>query len=491
MVKDMRIRRQPQYGMSVEIIMAIQPVILSGGAGTRLWPMSRQELPKQLLPLAGPVSMIRETLARVDHPGDFLAPMIITAEALRFSVAEEIRQTGRPAQIILEPAARNTAPAVTAAALLAAESDPDTILLVMPSDHVITDLPAFQQLVIHGAKAAQDGWLVTFAMTPTRPETGYGYIKAGAAFDAYPGVRKVAAFVEKPDAQRAQSFIDQGHHYWNSGMFLFKAGSFLAEIERHAPDVLRAVGTAVKARTTDMDFIRLEPEAFCASPSISVDYAVMEHTDKAATLPGAIGWTDVGSWAELWNLGAKDKQNNVAMGDVVTNDSNGCYFRSEGPLIAASGLENLVVVATEDAVLVTSRDRAQDVKILVDQLRASGRQEHATHTQVHRPWGYFQTIHQGDRYQVKRLCLKPGAKISLQKHFHRAEHWVVVNGTALVTKGDSSQIIRENESIYIPLGTVHRLENPGKVPLNVIEVQSGEYLGEDDIVRYGDTYGRT
>ena len=471
--------------------MAIQPVILSGGAGTRLWPMSRQEFPKQLLPLASAASMIRDTLSRVDHPDHFLDPMIITAEALRFSVAEEVRLGGRPAQIILEPAARNTAPAVTAAALLAAESDPETILLVMPSDHVITDLPAFLRLVNIGAEAASADWLVTFAMTPTRPETGYGYIKAGDALTGHPNVRKVQAFVEKPDVVKAQSFLDQGDHFWNSGMFLFKASAFLAEIKRYAPDVLTAVSAAISARTTDLDFIRLDQASFTASPSISVDYAVMEHTDKAATIPGAIGWTDVGSWAELWALAAKDSHNNATQGDVILNDSTGCYLRSEGPLIAVSGLENLVVVATDDAVLVTSRDRAQDVKILVDQLRQSGRQEHATHTQVHRPWGYYQTIHQGERFQVKRLHLKPGAKISLQKHFHRAEHWVVVNGTALVTKGETSQIIRENESIYIPLGTIHRLENPGKVPLNVIEVQSGEYLGEDDIVRIGDTYGRS
>ena len=470
--------------------MAIQPVILSGGAGTRLWPMSRQEFPKQLLPLAGAVSMIRDTLARVDHETDFLDPMIVTAEALRFSVAEEVRQGGRQAKIILEPAARNTAPAVTAAALLAAESDPETVLLIMPSDHVITDSAAFQKLIAVGAKAAGEDWLVTFSMTPTRPETGYGYIKAAEPLPGHGDVRRVAAFVEKPDAARAQIFLDQGDHFWNSGMFLFKAAAFLAEIKRHAPDVLTAVSAAVSARTTDLDFVRLDKDAFTAAPSISVDYAVMERTDKAATIAGAIGWTDVGSWSELWALAAKDDQNNVALGDIVLNDTTGCYLRSEGPLIAASGIEGLVVVATDDAVLVTTRDRAQDVKILVDQLRHSGRREHATHTQVHRPWGYYQTIHQGDRFQVKRLCLKPGAKISLQKHFHRAEHWVVVNGTALVTKGDDSQIVRENESIYIPLGTVHRLENPGKVPLNVIEVQSGEYLGEDDIVRIGDTYGR-
>ncbi len=470
--------------------MAIQPVILSGGAGTRLWPMSRQEFPKQLLPLAGPVSMIRATLERVEKSDQFLDPMIITAESLRFTVAEEVRQGQRPAAIVLEPVARNTAPAVAAAALLAAETDPETILVVMPSDHVITDAQAFNDLVALAADAARDNWLVTFSMAPTRPETGYGYIKTADALPNHAQVRKVAAFVEKPDAARAQTFIDQGDHYWNSGMFVFKAAAFLAELKKHAPQVLDAVAKAVAAKTTDLDFIRLDAEAFTHAPSISVDYAVMERTDKAATIIGDIGWTDVGSWAELWSIAAKDAAGNVTLGDVILNDTKGSYLRSEGPMIAASGLDNLVVVATEDAVLVTSRERSQDVKILVEQLRKSGRSEHATHTQVHRPWGYYQTLHQGDRFQVKRLTLKPGAKISLQKHFHRAEHWVVVNGTALVTRGEESHIVRENESIYIPLGEVHRLENPGKVPLNVIEVQSGGYLGEDDIVRFGDTYGR-
>lgn len=476
--------------------MTIQPVILSGGAGTRLWPMSRQEYPKQLLPLASSVSMIRDTLQRVGNETWYRPPMIVTAEALRFSVAEEARLCRSAASIVLEPVARNTAPAVTAAALLAAQSDPETILLVMPSDHVITDDATFQTLVQLGAKAAKDGWLVTFAMTPTRPETGYGYIKIAPSLPglpplpSLPGVHRVEAFVEKPDAARAQGFLDQGNHFWNSGMFLFKASAFLDEIKRHAPDVFQAVGSAVQQRTTDLDFIRLHAESFAQAPSISVDYAVMERTDKAATILGNIGWTDVGSWSELWAIGTKDPNNNVTVGDVISNDSTGCYLRSEGPMVAVSGLNDLVVVATDDAVLVTTKAQAQDVKILVDHLRQSGRQEHAAHTRAHRPWGYFQTLHQGDRFQVKRLTIKPGAKISLQKHFHRAEHWVVVNGTALVTKDEGSQIVRENESIHIPLGVVHRLENPGKVPLTVIEVQSGEYLGEDDIVRFDDTYGR-
>ena len=470
--------------------MGIQPVILSGGAGTRLWPMSRQEFPKQLLPLVSSVSMIRDTLSRVEEQISFAEPLIITAEALRFSVAEEVRLGQRPARIVLEPVARNTAPAVTAAALIAAETDPDAILLVMPSDHVISDAQAFQELVLLGAEAARDNWLVTFAMAPTRPETGYGYIRADQPLPNHPQVRKVAAFVEKPNAERAEQFLAEGNYFWNSGMFLFKASTFLAEMGQHAPDVLAAVTAAVSNRTNELDFIRLESTAFASSPSISIDYAVMERTTHAATIPGQIGWTDVGSWTELWSLAAKDEQGNAKHGDVVTNETSKCYLRSEGPLIAASGVQDLIVVATDDAVLVVPRDRAQDVKLLVDQLRDGGRTEHASHTRCHRPWGYYQSIHQGDRFQVKRLCLKPGAKISLQRHFHRAEHWVVVNGTALVTCDESSRIVRENESIFIPLGAVHRLENPGKVPLNVIEVQSGGYLGEDDIVRFGDTYGR-
>ena len=452
--------------------------------------MSRQDYPKQLLPLASAVSMIRDTLARVDDATVYATPMIVTADALRFSVAEEVRQSGRAATIVLEPVARNTAPAVAAAALLAMETDPDAILLVMPSDHVITDTTAFQALVQAGTRAAADDWLVTFAMTPNRAETGYGYIRAEQPLAGYPQVHKVAAFVEKPDAQRAQDFLDHGRYFWNSGMFLFKASAFLSELGRYAPDVLAAIRQAVQAKTCDLDFIRLDPQAFSASPSISVDYAVMEHTDKAATLPAAIGWTDVGSWSELWALAGRDPAGNATHGHIILHDSQDCYLRSEGPLIAVSGVRDLVVVATDDAVLVVPKDRAQDVKILVDQLRHSGRQEHASHTKVYRPWGYFQSLHHGDRFQVKRLCLKPGAKISLQKHAHRAEHWVVVNGIALVTKGDGNQVVRENESIYIPQGTVHRLENPGTEPLNVIEVQSGDYLGEDDIIRIGDTYGR-
>jgi mannose-1-phosphate guanylyltransferase/mannose-1-phosphate guanylyltransferase/mannose-6-phosphate isomerase len=469
----------------------IKPVILSGGSGTRLWPMSRQHHPKQLLPLASPVSMIRDTLARFSDPMRFDAPTIVTADALRFSVAEEVRLDGiEGVQIVLEPSARNTAPAIAAAALIAAETDPEAVLLVVPSDHVILDAQAFLAMVDQAAPAARDGYLVTFAMTPTRAETGYGYIHMGPDLDGHPGVNAVRAFVEKPDAVRAQRFLDEGGYFWNSGMFLFQAKSFLSELERLAPDILPSVREAVAGRKTDLDFIRLAAEPFAKAPSISVDYAVMERTSRAATVGARIGWTDVGNWAELWNIGAKDHDGNVLQGDVIALETTNSYVRSEHALVATLGVDNLVVVVTDDAVLISDRDRAQDVKLVVERLKADNRTEQASHTKVHRPWGYYQSIHNGDRFQVKRLSVKPGAQLSLQKHFHRAEHWVVVGGTALVTRDDQTMLLRENESVYIPLGSVHRLENPGKVPLTLIEVQSGSYLGEDDIVRIIDTYGR-
>lgn len=469
----------------------IKPVILSGGSGTRLWPMSRQQHPKQLLPLASAVSMIGDTLTRFDDKTRFQAPMIVTADALRFSVAEEVRLTGiEDAAIILEPSARNTAPAIAAAALIAAETDPDTLLLVVPSDHVILQKDAFLAVVDQAKHAAKAGYLVTFAMTPTRPETGYGYIHIGAPLADHPKVNAVAAFVEKPDAAKAELFLAQGGYCWNSGMFLFSAKAFLAEIERLAPDILPPVRAAVAERQSDLDFVRLAATPFAQAPNISVDYAVMERTDRAATIAAQIGWTDVGNWAELWNIGAKDQDGNVTHGDVITLGTKNSYIRSEHALVATVGVENLVVVVTDDAVLISNRERAQDVKLVVERLKADGRTEQATHTKVYRPWGYYQSIHNGDRFQVKRLSVKPGAQLSLQKHFHRAEHWVVVNGTALVTRDDQTSLLQENESIYIPLGAIHRLENPGRVPLNLIEVQSGSYLGEDDIVRIVDTYGR-
>ena len=468
----------------------IHPVILSGGAGTRLWPLSRQDYPKQLLPLAGPRSMISETILRVTDAHRFARPWIVTSDALRFAVAEDMRLNGLDAAIVLEPCARNTAPAIAAAAMLVAEQDPEALLLVMPSDHVIGDKAAFLSCVAHGAEAAAGGYLVTFAMTPTRPETGYGYIRAGTPLDATGTVCRIQSFVEKPDLARAQTFLDEGGYYWNSGMFLFKAKAFLDELSQHAPAIPQAVSESVRQRGIDLDFIRLGAEAFAASPSQSVDYAVMEHTTMAATVIGDMGWTDVGSWSELWAIGEKDAAGNVLHGDVLALDTTGSYVRSEGALVAMLGVKDLTVIATDDAILVADRHRAQDVKRLVDALKAEGRSEHAAHTRVHRPWGYYQTVHAGDRFQVKRLTVNPGARISLQKHAQRAEHWVVVGGTALVTRGEKTEIVRENESVYIPIGTIHRLENPGTEPLSLIEVQSGQYLGEDDIVRIDDSYGR-
>ena len=469
----------------------ITPVILSGGAGTRLWPLSREQFPKQLLPLAGVRSMIQDTLLRFADGGRFTAPIVVTNEETRFTVAEQLREVGlNDTTLVLEPVARNTAPAVAAAALLAAEADPRAVLLVVPSDHVLADVQGFLRLVDQAFPAARDGRLVTFSIVPGRPETGYGYIRRGDALDGHPGLYAVAAFVEKPDVERARRFVEDGGHFWNSGMFLFSAAAFLDELGRHAPEILAAVQEAVGRRSVDHDFVRLEAQAFGRSPAISVDYAVMERTDRAATVPCDVGWTDVGAWSELWRIAEKDADGNAILGDVVLEESRNCYVRTEGLLTAAVGVEDLVVVVTDDAVLVTRRDRTQDVKLIVERLRRENRSELTSHERVWRPWGYYQAIQSGERFQVKRLCIKPGGKLSLQKHYHRAEHWVVVNGTALVTRDDQTHILRENESVYIPAGTMHRLENPGKVPLNLIEVQSGGYLGEDDIVRVEDCYGR-
>jgi len=452
--------------------------------------MSRQNFPKQLLPLVGEKTMIQQTLERVTANGLFGPAMIVTGDALRFSIADQVAEGGMAARIVLEPAQRNTAPAVAAAALLAMKQDPDAIILVLPSDHLIANTVAFHTMVREGLAAARAGYLVTFAMQPSRAETGYGYIHPGAELPELGPARVVSQFIEKPDAEKACRLLEAGHFYWNSGMFLLSARHFLAEVEKYAPAVLTAVQESVAKQVSDLDFVRLDAASFETSPNISIDYAVIERSDRVATVVGEIGWNDVGNWGELWNVGAKDADGNVLVGDVLTYDSRNCYVRGEERLVTLVGVENLAVVETEDAILVVARDKVQDVKAIVDQLKAGNRPEHSLHPKVHRPWGFYQALHNGERFQVKQLTVNPGAKISLQKHFHRAEHWVVVNGTALVTCDSVEHLVRENESIYIPLGTVHRLENPGKVPLNVIEVQSGGYLGEDDIVRIADTYGR-
>jgi mannose-1-phosphate guanylyltransferase/mannose-6-phosphate isomerase len=468
----------------------IIPVILSGGSGTRLWPVSRESFPKQLWPLISDHTLLQETALRA-RGNCFAPPVVVCNQEHRFLIAEQLRAAGIPSpRILLEPVGRNSAPAIAAAASLVAETDPDAVLWLLAADHVIADTAALHHSLAIAAAAARAGRVVTFGMRPTAPETGYGYIAVGAALDDAPGAYSVAQFVEKPDAAEAARLATDGKHLWNSGMFVFSARTLLEELATHAPDVLPPVRRAVAERSTDLDFIRLGVEAFTACPAISLDYAVAERTSRAAVVPADIGWSDVGSWNALWELGRKDEQGNVAVGDVLLEAARNCYVRSDGMVAAVVGLEDAVVVVTEDAVLAMHRDHAQDVKKVVDRLKAAGRHEAVSHNRVYRPWGFFESLIQGDRFQVKRIVVTPGRKLSLQKHFHRAEHWVVVNGSALVTRDNETFLVRENESVYLPLGCVHRLENPGKIPLTLIEVQSGAYLGEDDIVRMDDVYNR-
>ena len=469
----------------------IVPVILSGGSGTRLWPVSRESFPKQLWPLLSDRTLIQETVSRGVGPG-FAAPVVVCNEEHRFLIAEQLRDVGvTNARIMLEPVGRNSAPAIAAAAVLVAEENPDAVLWMMAADASITDTDALHRALGKAAVAARAGKIVTFGMQPTAAETGYGYIEIGAELPEAPGVHAVARFVEKPNAETAVQLVAGGKHLWNSGMFVFTAGTLLREMETHAPDVLPPVREAVAARRADLDFIRLAVEPFRACPSISLDYAVAERTHEAAVVPADLGWSDVGSWSALWELGRKDPAGNVAIGDVVLESSKNCYVRSDGMLTAVVGLKDTVVVVTDDVALVMHRDHAQDVKKVVEHLKAAGRQEAVAHNRTYRPWGFYECLIAGDCFQVKRIVVSPGGRLSLQSHYHRAEHWVVVNGTARVTRDQETLILRENESIYLPLGCVHRLENPGLIPLALIEVQSGAYLGEDDIVRIEDTYGRT
>ena len=466
------------------------PVILSGGSGSRLWPLSRKALPKQLLALVGSRTMIQETVSRALGEG-FAAPIVISNQEHRFMIAEQLRAAGiNDAKIILEPAGRNTAPAAAVAVLKVMEDDPDGLLLLMPSDHVILDQKAFLAAVSIAAKAARTGALVTFGIKPSAPETGYGYIKSAAELEGVPGAFAVERFVEKPDRATAQNYLAAGGYYWNSGMFLFSAKSFLKEMERLEPAMLGFCRDAITHAHRDMDFIRLGEVAFLACPSQSIDYAIMEHVPNAAVVPVEMGWSDVGSWQSLWDISPRNAEGNTILGDVVTEKAVNSYIRSEGPLVAVVGVENLVVVATKDAVLVSHRDATQDVKKIVAQLESQSRDHHMHHAVVHRPWGSYESVDTGDRFQVKRIIVKPGAKLSLQMHHHRAEHWIVVSGAARVTCDGKEFLLQENESTFIPLGAKHRLENPGKVPLHLIEVQSGAYLGEDDIERFEDTYGR-
>ncbi len=434
--------------------------------------------------------MIAETARRAIGPS-FTAPVVVCNEEHRFLVAEQLRLADiESARIVLEPVGRNSAPALAAAALLVAEQTPDAVLWMLASDHAIGDLPALHADLAAAVAAARAGRIVMFGMRPTGPETGYGYIEVGDALDGFPGVHALSRFVEKPNAAAAAALVADPKNLWNSGMFVVTAATLLDELARHAPAVLDAVRPAVAGRRQDLDFIRLDRPAFTTAPNISIDYAVAERTSRAAVIPADPGWSDVGSWGALWELGAKDDDGNVSVGDVLLEGATDCYVRSDGIVTAVVGLTDTVVVVTEDAVLAMHRNRAQDVKKIVDRLRAAGRHEAVAHNRVYRPWGFYESLIRGERFQVKRIVVNPGQKLSLQKHFHRAEHWVVVNGSALVTRDADTVLVRENESIYLPLGCQHRLDNPGRIPLTLIEVQSGSYLGEDDIVRFEDTYGR-
>jgi mannose-1-phosphate guanylyltransferase/mannose-6-phosphate isomerase len=469
----------------------IHPVILSGGSGTRLWPMSRTFYPKQLLPLVGETSLLQQAASRVaDTPG-FAAPLVIANEEHRFIIAEQLREIGVvPQGLLLEPVGRNTAPAACVAALWLAEREPDALMLLMPSDHAIADEAAFLAAIEVAAAAARGGALATFGIAPERPETGYGYIERGAPLGDSEGAFAVVRFVEKPDLAAAERYVAAGDYFWNSGIFLFPAALYLSELQRLRPDMVAACRAALKGVRRDEDFARLDKQAFADCPADSIDYAVMEHTERAAMVAVRMGWSDLGSWDALWTMAEKDAAGNTLIGNIVAEDARNCYLRSEAGLVAALGVEDLVVVATEDAVMLAPRERAQEVRRLVARLVEENRSEADALPRVHRPWGSYQTVHAGHRVQVKHILVKPGGKLSLQMHHHRAEHWVVVQGTAKVRRGDEEIILTEDQSTYIPLGTAHRLENPGKIPLHLIEVQSGAYLGEDDIVRFEDHYGR-
>ena len=468
----------------------IYPVILSGGSGARLWPLSRTSLPKQLLALHGERTMIQDTVLRANVPGA-AAPLLLCGEDHRFLVAEQMQAIGvSPRAIVLEPIARNTAPAAAIAALLVTEHDSEGVILLLPSDHVVTDAVAFNAAVARAANGARAGHIVTFGIAPDAPETGYGYIHLGDALDSVNGLHRVEGFKEKPDSQTAAAYLANGNYRWNSGMFVFRADVMLAELERHAPGIIENCRTALDKSARDLDFIRLDVEAFGKAQSISIDYAVMEKTDRAAVVPCALGWNDVGAWSSLWTLQSRDEAGNVLQGDVVVHNSSGSFARSDKGLTALVGVKDLVVVVTDDAVLVADKHQAQDVREIVEKLKAMERSEHVDHKTIFRPWGSYQSIDSGPGFQVKEIVVKPGGKLSLQMHHHRAEHWVVVEGAARVTCDDRVFTLNTNESTFIPLGAKHRLENPGKLPLRLIEVQSGPYLGEDDIVRFDDVYGR-
>ena len=477
--------------------MKLIPTVLAGGSGTRLWPLSRALFPKQFLSLTGQGAMLQETLQRLggpSAPSELAAPIIVTGESSRFLTAEQLRQAGiAPKAIILEPCPKGTAPALTLAALHALTSQDDALLLVLPADHHIAKPEEFRRAITTASKPAANGQLITFGITPTSPETGYGYIERG---EKLPGdssefsVYQLRRFVEKPDANAAEAMLAQGGYYWNSGMFLFSAKAWCAELEKYNPRMLEACVAAMAAPIADYDFLRPKAEFFAAAPADSIDYAVMEHTDKGVVLPLECDWSDLGSWQTLWQISPKDSAGNVCLGEVFTHEVTDSYLRGEGRVVAALGVKNLVVVETPDAVLVADRKRAQDVKILVDKMAAGQLTVTEVGTRDYRPWGAFETVNEGERFKVKRITVKPGGKLSLQRHHHRAEHWVVVKGLAKVECAGETKFLSEDQSIYIPIGSAHRLENPGRIPLELIEVQTGSYLGEDDIVRLDDEYGR-
>jgi mannose-1-phosphate guanylyltransferase/mannose-6-phosphate isomerase len=466
----------------------LTPVLLSGGVGSRLWPVSRETHPKQFLPLAGELSMLQETLQRTSGMEE-AAPIVVCNEEHRFMVAEQLRQVNiKASALILEPEGRNTAPAVALAAIQALSGDPEALLLVLPADHLIQDVAAFAAAVTRAIPLAQQGRLMTFGVVPSGPETGYGYIKCGAALDT--DLYNLERFVEKPDAATAQAYVDGGSHVWNSGMFLLSAATYLEQLGQHAPAILECSRLAMDGASTDMDFVRPDAKAFLQCPSDSIDYAVMEKTDMGGVVSLDCGWSDVGAWSALWDVAERDSDGNVCKGDVMIDNCTDSYFRSDSRLLAATGVANLVVVETADAVLVADRSRVQDVKRIVNRLKDQRRPEVSQHRRVYRPWGSYESLVMSERFQVKRIVVNPGQTLSLQMHHHRAEHWIVVHGTAEVTCEDKVFMLGEDESTYIPLGHKHRLANPGRIPLELIEVQSGAYLGEDDIVRYEDVYGR-
>ncbi|MBC3247351.1 mannose-1-phosphate guanylyltransferase/mannose-6-phosphate isomerase [Pseudomonas lurida] len=467
----------------------IVPVIMAGGFGSRLWPISRQQHPKQFLPLIDDLSMLQVTIRRVT--GLVTAePQLICNEQHRFLAAEQLRQIGlENANILLEPEGRSTAPAIALAALRAVQDGEDPVLLVLAADHHIQDVSAFHQSVLTALPFAESGKLVVFGIDPTSPETGYGYIERGEPLAG--GGYKVKQFVEKPSAEVAESYVAQGCFSWNSGMFMFRASTFLNELQLFQPDIFSICQEALQKGAQDMHFTRVDAKIFATCPDLSIDYAVMEKTENSVVVPMGAGWSDIGSWSALWEVGAKDESRNIMKGDVLTHDTRDTYLHAESRLVTAVGVDNLIIVETKDSVLVAHKDRVQDVKLIVEKLKAQDRPEFVVHREVYRPWGSYDSIDQGTRYQVKRITVRPGAKLSLQMHHHRAEHWIVVSGTAKVTNGKESYLVTENQSTYIPIGQVHALENPGKVPLELIEVQSGSYLGEDDIVRFEDRYGRS